>query len=157
MTGALISQSSVFLWFVISCVTFCVRRAGPLPSKSVLSHHFRSGSDPFSHVHRPTQSIKTKSWSFLPRLRFYWLNNDVTFSLANIKLLEKWQFWYHLNLLKKDDKSFFLVHLSTLIECLAYVGWALQSLVWKGVKLRDFCLRLKNLKFEDLHANSQQW
>ena len=141
MTGAVISQISVFLWFVICCVTFCVRRAGPHPSKSVLSHHFRSGSDPFSHVHQPTQSIKTKSWSYLPRLRFYWLNNDVTFSLTNIKLLEKWQFWYHINPLKKDGNSFFLVHLSTLIECLAYVGWGVAESRLKKSKAKIFLIK----------------
>ena len=146
MTEALISQISVFLWFVISCVTFCVRRAGPLPSKSVLSHHFRSGLDPFSHVHQPTQSIKTKSWSCLSWLRFYWLNNDVTFSLANIKILEKWQFCYHTNPLKKDGKSFFLVHLSTLIECLAYVGWCVAESRLRRSKAERFLFKVK--KFE---------
>ena len=144
MTKALISQISVFLWFVISFVTFCVRRAGPHPSKSVLSHHFRSGSDPFSHVHQPTQSIKTKSWSCLPWLRFYLLNNDVTLFFGKYKITGKVTILVSYQSLKKDDKSFFLVHLSTLIECLAYVGWALQSLVWKGVKWRDFCLGLIN-------------
>ena len=48
--------------------------------------------------------------------------------------------------LKKDDKSFFLVHLSTLIECLAYVGCGVAESRLKRSKAERFLFRVKNFE-----------